>query len=197
MIGINFKSPIAVRRNAGRRLSILLRKSGLWAGILVLWVVWPAVPSLGDEDPPAPNFSVVSLQGSDLALKNYRGRYLLVNFWATWCGPCKMEMPSLETLHQKFKHRRLTVIAISNDMFGAQVVEPFIKAQKLTFPIGLDPKSEVSNQYGVISLPTTFLIDPQGRIIGVLNGAKNWAEPGTLLYFDQLLGKTPNPPAAR
>jgi peroxiredoxin len=99
-------------------------------------------------------------------------------------------MPSLELLYQKFKKRNFAMIAVSNDIFGAQVVKPYIQSQNLTFPIGLDPKLKVSNQFGVISLPTTFLIDPQGKIIGVLNGAENWAEPKTLLYFDQLL-KTP------
>ncbi len=82
------------------------------------------------------------------------------------------------------------MIAVSNDIFGAQVVEPYIQAQNFTFPVGLDPKLKVSNQFGVISLPTTFLIDPQGKIIGVLNGAENWVDPKTLLYFDQLLATT-------
>ena len=147
------------------------------------------VPSFADEDPPAnaPQFSLVSLDGGELTLNDYQGKYLLVNFWATWCGPCKIEMPSLELLYRKYQKRNFAMIAISNDIFGAQVVKPYIQAQNLTFPIGLDPKLKVSNQFGVISLPTTFLIDPQGKIIGVLNGAENWADPKTLLYFDQLL----------
>ena len=157
---------------------------GVWALSLML-----ASPSLAGEDPPvnAPFFSLPSLDGRELTLKDYQGKFLLVNFWATWCGPCKLEMPSLELLYRKFQKRNFEMIAISNDIFGAQVVKPYIQAQNFTFPIGLDPKLQVSNQFGVISLPTTFLIDPQGKIIGVLNGAENWADPKTLLYFDQLL----------
>ena len=148
-----------------------------------------ATPSFAGEDMPvnAPQFSLPLLDGRELSLSDYQGKYLLVNFWATWCGPCKVEMPSLESLYRKFKKRNFAVIAVSNDIFGAQVVEPYIQAQDFTFPVGLDPKLKVSNQFGVISLPTTFLINPQGKIIGVLNGAENWVDPKTLLYFDQLL----------
>ena len=80
------------------------------------------------------------------------------------------------------------------------MVEPYIQVHNFTFTIGLDPKLKVSNQFGVISLPTTFLIDPQGQIIGVLNGAENWSDPKILLYFDQLLQTpitaTEKPPSA-
>ncbi len=157
---------------------------GIWILALVL-----ATQSFAGEDPPvdAPPFSLTSLDGRELTLNDYQGKYLLVNFWATWCVPCKVEMPSLELLYRKFQKRNFAMIAVSNDIFGAQVVEPYIQAQNFTFPVGLDPKLKVSNQFGVISLPTTFLIDPQGKIIGVLNGAENWADPKTLLYFDQLL----------
>lgn len=89
------------------------------------------------------------------------------------------------------------MIAVSNDIFGAQVVKPYIQAQNFTFTVALDPKLKVSNQFGVISLPTTFLIDPEGKIIGVLNGAENWAEPKTLLYFDQLLSAPAKPAETR
>ena len=156
---------------------------------ILFWVLMLATPTFASEDPPvdAPQFSLPSLDGRDLALSDYQGKYLLVNFWATWCGPCKVEMPSLESLYQKFKNRNFAMIAVSNDIFGAQVVEPYIQTQQLTFPVGLDPKLRVSNEFGVISLPTTFLIDPQGKIIGVLNGAENWSDPKTFLYFDQLL----------
>lgn len=167
---------------------------GTLSGLKIIFWIWVlalalATPSFAGESPPvdAPQFSLPSLNGRELTLDDYQGKYLLVNFWATWCGPCKVEMPSLESLHQKFKQRNFAVIAVSNDIFGAQVVKPYIQAQNFTFPVGLDPKLKVSNQFGVISLPTTFLINPQGKIIGVLNGAENWVDPKTLLYFDQLL----------
>ena len=136
---------------------------------------------------PAPNFTLKSLSGEEVSLLQKRGNYVLVNFWATWCGPCKVEMPSLETLHQRFKTKNFSLLAISNDMFGARIVEPFIKAHNLSFTVLLDQQLQVSNKFGVISLPTTFMIDPEGNIIGELRGAEDWASPDNILYVENLL----------
>ena len=142
------------------------------------------------EEVWAPDLSLNALDGREVSLQQYRGKYVLLNFWATWCGPCKMEMPSLERLHQRFKSKNLEVVAVSNDMFGARVVVPYIKANRLSFTILLDQKMRASSDYGVVSLPTTYLIDPQGRIIGALYGAENWDEPSTLKYFEELLTRS-------
>ncbi len=141
------------------------------------------------EKQTAPGFSLSTLEGSNFNLSDLRGQYILLNFWATWCGPCKIEMPSLNYLHDKFKGKSLKVIGISNDMFGARVVEPYVKANKITFPILLDPQMDISKDYGITSLPTTFLIDPKGIIVGILHGAENWAAPDTILYFEELLSQ--------
>ena len=135
----------------------------------------------------APDFTLKSLSGEEVSLIQQRGNYVLVNFWATWCGPCKMEMPSLETLHQRFKSKNFSLLAISNDMFGARVVEPFIKAHNLSFTVLLDQQLQASNKFGVVSLPTTFMIDPEGNLIGELRGAEDWASPDNILYFENLL----------
>ena len=189
MIGRKTHSPVPPRHLY--QSPIISRTLTLFFGVWALAGML-AGPSMADEDVPvnAPRFSMQSLDGGELTLSHYQGQYLLINFWATWCGPCKVEMPSLEKLHRRFKDRNLTVLAVSNDIFGAQVVEPYIRGQNFTFTVGLDPKLKTSNQFGVVSLPTTFLIDPHGKIIGVLNGAENWSDPNTLLYFDQLLAKS-------
>ena len=148
----------------------------------------PIALAQSEKTVPAPDFTLKSLSGEEVSLSQHKGKYVLVNFWATWCGPCKMEMPSLETLYQRFKSKNFSLLAISNDMFGAKIVEPFIKAHSLSFPILLDQQLQASNKFGVASLPTTFMIDPEGNIIGKLRGAEDWASPDNLLYFENLLG---------
>ncbi len=158
----------------------------LGAVTLLLWVLTVPAASV-TVNQPAPDFSLKALDDTQFKLSEHRGKFMLLNFWATWCGPCKMEMASLEKLHRHFQSQDLTVIGISNDMFGARVVAPFIKAHALTFPVLLDPKLEVSNRYEVVGLPTTILLDREGNVIGVLNGAEDWASPKTLRYFESLL----------
>ena len=139
------------------------------------------------EGENAPNFTLKNLDGKEISLNQFRGKHVLINFWATWCGPCKIEMPSLEALYERFKDRNFVLLAISNDMFGANIVKPFVKAHNINFPVLLDQRLKVSNAFGVVSLPTTFMIDPQGKIIGALFGAEDWATPNNILYFENLL----------
>jgi len=149
---------------------------------------FPLALAQPEETIPAPDFTLKTLNGEEVSLNQHRGKYVLVNFWATWCGPCKMEMASLETLYQRFKSKKFSLLAISNDMFGAKIVKPFVEAHRLSFPILLDQQLQASNKFGVVSLPTTFMIDPEGNIIGELKGAEDWASPDNLLYFENLLG---------
>ena len=139
------------------------------------------------EGDNAPNFTLKNLDGKQITLSQFRGKHVLINYCATWCGPCKLEMPSLEALYERFKDRNFVLLAISNDMFGANIVKPFVKAHNINFPVLLDQRLKVSNAFGVVSLPTTFMIDPQGKIIGALFGAEDWATPSNILYFENLL----------
>ena len=153
--------------------------------LLILFSVSAAAQVKEGEN--APNFTLKNLDGKEISLSQFRGKHVLVNFWATWCGPCKIEMPSLEALYERFKDRNFVLLAISNDMFGANIVKPFVKAHNINFPVLLDQRLKVSNAFGVVSLPTTFMIDPQGKIIGALFGAEDWVTPTNILYFENLL----------
>jgi len=158
------------------------------SSLFVLFVAWGTAQAA--EPVTAASFTLKSLKGESVSLDHYRGKYVLLNFWATWCGPCKVEMPSLEALYQRFKSDNFDVVAVSNDMFGEKVVRPYIEASKLSFTVLLDQQLKVSHQYGVVTLPTTFLIDPEGNIIGALYGAEDWTRPNTLSYFEDLLTKS-------
>jgi peroxiredoxin len=155
--------------------------------LALLFVLHASAQAVEEEGMVAPNFTLKNLDREEVSLSQFRGKYVLVNFWATWCGPCKVEMPSLEVLYQRFKNKNFALLAISNDMFGSTIVKPFVKANNLNFPILLDQRLKASNAFGVTSLPSTFMIDPEGKIIGALFGAEDWATPSNILYFENLL----------
>jgi len=122
----------------------------------------------------APDFTVARLGSGSLSLKELRGQLVFLNFWATWCPPCKEEMPSMERLYQRYKARGFTIVAISIDSGAPDGVARFVKKLGLTFPIGLDPKVEVANRYTVRALPSSFLIDRDGNTIAVALGPRDW-----------------------
>ena len=167
-------------------MKLLAKSCSIGLAVLLLLLLAQGAGRAGDQM-PASTFTLKSLKGENVSLDHYRGKYVLLNFWATWCGPCKVEMPSLEALYQRFRSEKFDVIAVSNDMFGEKVVRPYIEANNLSFTVLLDQQLKVSHQYGVVTLPTTFLIDPEGNIIGALRGAEDWTRPNTLSYFEDLL----------
>jgi len=135
----------------------------------------------------APDFQVRTPDGSTLRLGDFKGKVVFLNFWATWCEPCREEMPSMERLHRAYKDRGLVVLAISLDLQGASVVRPFVKKFALTFPIGLDPKMAVRETYGVWAVPSTFLIDRRGKRVLFANGARDWDSKAAHAVVEPLL----------
>ncbi|MBI3993519.1 MAG: TlpA family protein disulfide reductase [Candidatus Lambdaproteobacteria bacterium] len=136
---------------------------------------------------PAPTFDVATPNGALLRLADYRGRVVLLSFWATWCPPCIREMPSLERLHQSLQGRGLVVLAVSLDREGAVTVLPFVQRLALTFPVALDPEGRVGALYGAADLPSTFLIDRQGRVVAAAKGGRDWFSPQARSYVEELL----------
>ncbi len=130
-----------------------------------------APPAMGS---PAPDFQLIDLQGNRQALPDYHGKVVLLNFWATWCGPCRVEMPSMEILYQDLKEEDFAVLAISSDPQGSIVTRPFVASRGLTFPILHDSDYRVSGSYGVRTLPMSFLIDRNGTLTHRVFGARDW-----------------------
>lgn len=125
-------------------------------------------------DNVAPDFELKDLEGKRVSFKDFKGKVVLLNFWATWCAPCRAEMPSLENLYRSFKGKGLVVIGVSVDN-SDNSVRSFVRQKKITFPILLDSKKEVSfDDYGVIGLPVTFLIDQKGIIVEKVFGERQW-----------------------
>src|SRR5438874_6519301 len=106
----------------------------------------------------APDFLLQTLDGREIRLSDYRGHVVFLNFWATWCGPCKIEMPAMEKLYREFRPKGFAVLAVSSDPEGAAGTRPYRDALGLSFTIAHDPEMTVGGLYGLPFLPMTFLV---------------------------------------
>jgi peroxiredoxin len=135
----------------------------------------------------AKDFRVPTPDDGHLRLTDFKGKVVLLNFWATWCKPCEDEMPGMERLYRKYRQRGLVVLAVAGDAEGAAIVTPFVRKHGLTFPVGLDPRMALSSQYGVWALPSTFIIDRAGRRALAANGPREWDGKAAEALFESLL----------
>ncbi len=137
----------------------------------------------------APDFALPGLNGAPIRLSDQQGKVILLNIWATWCPPCRAEMPSMEKLYQAYRDRGLVILAVSEDRTGPETVASFVRELALTFPILLDPAGELVGQYGVRGLPTSYLLDRRGRVVSAEVGARDWSGKAVRQVVETLLSE--------
>jgi peroxiredoxin len=175
------------------------------AGILIASVTMLAAPQATQADvgellqklnltvyprgtkPPA--FNGRTADGETVSLASLRGKVVLINFWAAWCEECRPEMPMFERLHRDFAAKGLSVIGI-NAREGTAAIRGFAKELGLTFPLILDPKGEINVAYGVIGLPTTFLIGRDGQAVALAVGPREWGSEQSRAVIRALLAES-------
>jgi len=144
----------------------------------------PGVINIGQQ---APDFSIKDQQGRMVKLSDHRGKVVFLNMWGTWCTGCVQEMPSMETLYQKYRDRKFEMMAITIDN-DWDVVNDFYKQYRLTLPSYLDPGHQVANLYKVYKYPETFLIDANGHVVKH-TWQENWASPNAMALIEDLVRK--------
>lgn len=134
----------------------------------------------------APDFTLRDLRGNTVRLQDFRGKVVFLNFWATWCPPCRLEMPTMEELHKEFSDRGLVVLAV-NFRESQDDVRSFVKQHGLTFTTLLDEQEMAFGLYRAWSLPTTYLINKNGEAVGKVIGYRDWHSDEAKAFFRQLL----------
>ncbi len=132
-------------------------------------------PALAQKGGTVTDFTIGSLNNGQISLADYEGDVIIMNFWATWCPPCRAEMPAIDRFYEAYKDEGLVVLAI-NEEESEETVRPFIQANNFSFPVLLDTEGRVAQQYSTRSFPTTFIIDRQGVIQHVQTGEISEAE---------------------
>jgi peroxiredoxin len=170
-------------------------------GVLLVGALWsPAIPepealtpllkSLDLRRYPsgtlAPPFSGRTLDDRQLSMADLRGKVIVVNFWASWCHECRVEMPALERLHRGFAPQGLVVIGI-NAREDRDTIRRYAAELGLSFPLILDPTGTINSSYGVVGLPTTFVVGHDARPVALAVGAREWASPAASAIIQALL----------
>jgi len=155
----------------------------LGIGLLAVGLSWYSV---SNEPPPpatrvgaaAPEFNLLDIDGKPVTLADFRGKVLYVNFWATWCAPCKEEAPALQRLYEKLRGEGFEILAATIDVDSDQdAVKKFREQYGLVFPILLDPRKEAYASYGATGVPETYLIDTEGRLAEAYIGPRDFDDP--------------------
>jgi len=175
------------RRRLGETLALVLVclvAAGIGFGSYRIWQQRSAAESAEVR----PDLEFRDLDGKAHRLSEWDGKLLLLNFWATWCTPCTVEMPTLEALWREYGGRGLVVVGVSVDRDAPRaVLEPYIRNHGLTFPILLDPDSRIARAWRVTGIPATFVVRPGGEVAGMATGAREWNSAEMRALIETLL----------
>lgn len=141
------------------------------------------VPEKGDM---FTDVTLQDLQGKTFTLSQYKGKVMILNFWATWCPPCREEMPSMDALYQKFKGTDLVIIPASIDE-DPKTVSKFMQKNNYTMPVYYDPDKQAGSTYGLTGVPETFIINRNGKIEEKIIGPIDWMRSDVIKLFEDLL----------
>ncbi len=142
------------------------------------------------------DFTLPDLDGNTVRLSEHHGKIVFLNLWATWCPPCREEMPAMERLYQRFRHKDFVILAVSEDT-DSTAVRNFVQSMRLSFPVLLDPQGALPGRYGITGYPETFIIDRNGQVIQHIIGPENWDSEKSIRYFSELLEKPHSAEAER
>ena len=163
----------------------ILGAAPAWAQSKINFKVIPGLQPM-KEIAPTPDFTLLTPEGGKISLRDFKGKTVFLNFWATWCAPCREEMPAMEKLYQEYRDKNFVVLAV-NVKDRKQEAVALLKELKLTYPIALDPEAEVASLYGAWGLPTTYLIGPKGEGLARGWGPAEWYSPASRKLFKELL----------
>jgi DsbE subfamily thiol:disulfide oxidoreductase len=146
------------------------------------------VPNLQEmtDHSPAPQFTLPNLDSGKVSLKDFRGKLLMLNFWASWCAPCREEMPAMERLYQKYRDHGFVILGVNVKDEKKNAIA-FVKELKITFSLAFDPDGEVGLIYGAWGLPATYLIDANGTALARAWGPADWYSSGARKLVENLL----------
>jgi peroxiredoxin len=137
---------------------------------------------------PPVDFKLKDIKGRTVRLSDFRGKVVFLNFWTTWCPPCKYEMPSMQKLYDKLRDENFVMVAVDLQEPVSRVKD-FVKAYKLSFSVLLDSTGDVGRQFGIRSIPSTFILDKEGGIIGKVFGPREWDGKEAVDFFEHLVRK--------
>jgi len=139
------------------------------------------------EGKTAPDFSLADTSGRTVHLSDYKGKVVFLNFWATWCPPCREEIPSLMKLNQAMAGKPFQMLAVSIDEGGKDAVNNYFKKSGTMLPALLDTENAIGKLYGTTGVPETFILDKRGVILKKVVGGMDWSDPQVIAYFNDIV----------